>query len=375
MSWPLNYDPASHSISFGGRDRSLYPNGLAPFDQAALVAGYVTRTYCDRDSERRSRPGNEHLEVGDGKFEDKNAKGNGSEEDRCAFDTTLDKTTSISYTKPDQPEVSRQKQKRFVESLARGKWKRYRRQYTSNISDEAHITTDSLPTHGHTSTFPKTLTNMPYLTLPEARHAALNNQAARELGLKTRTIEGGKWSSVSLLADPAAFILTTGTGPAIVDTDLWMSEARLSAIPERWYSPQSSMEEKRALVVATTSAPKEQSVDKHQNKETTLEPNIIHTTQNFLQHLLHPHENIIKPALQLATKLLCFQHTSKIQQPEKQAQAWDVDIEKNVPLSKRDVKKWRARRGYHRPLFSWKLVQSVAKIVEKDGGEWRWGWR
>ena len=365
MSWPLNYDPASHSISFGGRDRSLYPNGLAPFDQAALVAGYVTRTYCDRDSERRSRPGNEHLEVGDGKFEDKNAKGNGSEEDRCAFDTTLDKTTSISYTKPDQPEVSRQKQKRFVESLARGKWKRYRRQYTSSISDEAHITTDSLPTHGHTSTFPKTLTNMPYLTLPEARHAALNNQAARELGLINRTIEGGKWSSGSLLADPAAIIITTEKGLVIVDIDLGMSEARLSTRPERCCSPQSSMEERQALVVANAPAPKEQSVDKHQNKDITLEPNIIHTTQTLFQRLLHPHENIIKPALQLATKLLCFQHTSKIQQPEKQAQACDVDIEKNVPSSKSDVRELKAKKGYYRPLFSQKWVQRVAKIVEK----------
>ena len=357
MSWPLKYDPASQSISFGGRDKTLYPNSLAPFDQATLAAGDVSRICCDRDRSRRPRPENEIFGVGDEKIENKKAGGTGSGEYRCAFDTSLHNTTSISYTKINQLEES--KQKRFVKSLARGKWNRYRRQYTSNTSYEAHKSTNSLSTNDSASAFPHSPTNVPYLTLSEARCAALNNQAPRDLSLKDRTIEGDKWNSVSLPASPAAIIPTTKTVPVIFDVNLGMSEARLSTLTERCYSPQSSLGEKQALTRANAPARKDRFVFKHQNEEMSRELNIRHK-QGFFQKLLHPKENIIKPAVQLATEVFCSKH-NKIQQPEKQPLG--VDIVKKV-LSKRVVKEWRAMRGY-RPLFSQKWVQSVAKAIEK----------
>lgn len=348
MSWPLKYDPASQSISFGGRNKTLYPNSLTPFDQVALAAADVSRTYCDRDRERRPRPGNGHSEVGGDKVVDASAEGT-NPEGRCTTDTSLNYTTFISYTKLTQVEDSRQKQKRFVESLARGKWNRYRRQYTSSTSNEAHNPTNSLSTHGHASSVPIPPTNMPYLTLSEACLATLNHQAARELGREDPLIEVGEWSSDSLLVDYATIIPTTEESLVIFDVDMVMSEARLGTLAGR---------------------------------NQTHDPNFIHTTQTFFQRLLHPHENIIKPALQLATKMFCLPHNNKIQHSEKQAQASDVDLEKNVPLSKREVKEWRARRGGYKPLFSGEWMQNVAKAVEnvrkgeegrheKDVGGWR----
>ena len=374
MSWPLKYDPASQSISFGGRDKTLYPNNLAPFDQAALAAGDVNHTYCDRDRERRPRPGNEHFEVRDEKVEDKNTEITGSEEDRCATDTSLERTTSIPYTKINQLEESCQKQKRFVKSLARGKWNRYRRQYSLHTSHEAHNSTDSLSTHDHTSTSPNFPTNAPHLTLSEARRVTLNNQAARELALKDRTSEGNKWSSDSFLVDPVAVILTTEKALLTVKTHLSMTEARLSTPPETCCSPQPSMGEKQTLIVANPPAPNEQFVYTHQNKKRNGELTVTHTAQNLFQRLLHPHDTIIKPALQLATRVFCLKRHNKIrQQSEKRAS--DADIAKNKVPSKRDVKEWRARRGYCRLLFSRKWVQSVAKAIEKgrereDSGRW-----
>ena len=357
MSWPLKYDPASQSISFGGRDKTLYPNSLAPFDQATLAAGDVSRICCDRDRSRRPRPENEIFGVGEEKIENKKAGGTGSGENRCAFDTSLHNTTSISYTKINQLEESRQK--RFVKSLARGKWNRYRRQYTSNTSYEAHKSTNSLSTNDSASAFPHSPTNVPYLTLSEARCAALNNQAPRDLSLKDRTIEGDKWRPVSLPASPAAVIRIMGKDQVLSNIDLGMSEARPSSLTERCYSPQLNMVEKRALIGVSTPTAKERFVFKHQNKEMSCELNVRHK-QGFLQRLLHPKDNIIKPAIQLATEVFCLKH-NKIQQAEKRP--LNVDLAKKV-LSKRDVKEWRAMRGY-RPLFGQKWVQSVAKAIEK----------
>ena len=333
MSWPLKYDPASQSISFGGRDKTLYPNSLAPFDQVALVAADVSRTYCDCDRERRPSPGNRYSEVGNEKVEDISAEGT-NPAGRCATDTSLNDTTFISYTKLNQVEDSRQKQKRFVQSLARGKWNRYRRQYTSSTSYEAHNTANSLSTHGHESSFPKPPTNMPYFTLREAHRATHDSQPARVLSLKDRANEGEQWSSDSFLVNHAAIIPTTEESVVLFDVDIVMSEARSSNLP---------------------------------GKNQTHDPDVIHTTQNLFQRLLHPHETFIKPALQLATKIFCLPLNNKKiqQQSEKQAQASDVDLEKDV-LSKRDVKEWRARRGGYKPFFSRKWVQSVAKIVEKE---------
>ena len=356
MSWPLKYDPASQSISFGGRDKTLYPNSLAPFDQATLAAGDVSRICCDRDRSRRPRPENEIIGVGEEKIENKKAGGTGSGENRCAFDTSLHNTTSISYTKINQLEESRQK--RFVESLARGKWNRYRRQYTSNTSGEAHKLNNSLSTHDRASAFTHCPTNIPYLTLSKARRAALNNQAPRDLSLKDRTIEGDKSNSVSLPASPAAIITTIKTVPVIVDVNLGMSEARLSTLTERCCSPHMSAGEKQALARADAPAMKERFVFKDRNKGMSREH--VRQKQGFFQKLLHPKENIIKPAVQLATEVFCSKD-NKI--PQRDKQPLGVDIAKKV-LSKRDVKEWRAMRGY-RPLFSQKWVQSVAKAIEK----------
>ena len=357
MSWPLKYDPASQSISIGGRDKTLYPNSLARFDQATLAAGDVSRTCCDRDRSRRPRPENEIFGVKDEKTENQKAGGTGSGEDRCAFDTSLDNTTSISYTKINQLEESRQK--RFVESLARGKWNQYRRQYTSNTSYEAHKSTNSLSTNDSAFAFPHSPTNVPYLTRSEARRAALNDQAPRDLSLKDRTIEGNKWRPVSLPASPAAVIRIMGKDLVIINIDLGMSEARPSSLTERCYSPQSSVGEKQALIGANAQPREERFVFKRQNKEMSRELDVRHK-QGFFHKLLHPKENIIKPAIQLATEIFCLKH-NKIQQREKRPLG--VDIVKKV-LSKRDVKEWRAMRGY-RPLFSQKWVQSVAKAIEK----------
>ena len=369
MSWPLKYDPASQSISFGGRDKTLYPNSLAPFDQAALAAGDVSRICCDPDRSRRPRPENGVLEVGNERVEDKIAEGTSSGDDRCAFDTSLHYTTSMSYKKINQLEESRRK--RFVERLARGKWNRYRRQYTSNTSYEAHSSTNSLSTTDRASAFRHSPTNVPYLTLSETRRAALNDQAPREFGLKDRTIEGGIWSSVPWPVSPAVIIRTMGKDLVIVDIDPGMSEAKSSTLTERCCSPQSSVGEKQALIRATASARKERFVFKHRHKGKSPEHNVRHK-QSCIQRLLHPKDNIIKPAIQLATEVFCLKH-NKIQQAEKQS--LDADIAKKVP-SKRDVKEWRAMRGY-RPLFSQKWVQSVAKAIEKgkekekSGMQWR----
>ena len=357
MSWPLKYDPASQSISFGGRDKILYPNSLAPFDQATLAAEDVSRTCCDRDRSRRPRPKNGAFEVGDEKVEDKKTEGTSSGDDRCALNISQYNTISISYTKINQLEESRQK--RSMESLARGKWNRYRRQYTSNTSYEAHKSTNSLSTNGRASTSPRFPLKVPYLTLSEARRAALGNQLPRELGLKDRNIERGKWSSGSLPANHAAIISIMEKDLVIVDIDLGMSGAKLSTLTERCYSPHISVGEKRALVGANAAARKERFVFKHQNKEMGRELNVRHK-QSFLQRVLHPQENIIKPAIQLAIEVFCSKH-NKIQQRERQPLGGD--FAKKV-LSKRDVKEWRAVRGY-RPLFSQKWVQSVAKAIEK----------
>ena len=345
MSWPLKYDPASQSISFGGRNKTLYPNSLAPFDQAALAAGDISRTYCGRGGERRPRRENELFEVGSEKVEYKNAEGTGSEEDRRPIDTSLDIANSISYTKSDQREESRQKQKRFVESLARGKWNRYRRQYTSNTSTEAHNSTNSFSTNDCASTSPQTPTNMPYLTVCEARGATLNNQAARVLGLKDWTIEIGEWSSDSFLADPAAIIPAMEKNLAIFDVDPGISEAESSTLPERCYSPQLNTSEKQALVIANAPATQEKLVFKHQNKDPSRESNITQNAQSFLQRLLHPTDTIIKPALQFATKVFCFQHNknNKIQQ-RSEKQASDVDAVKSVP-SKEEREKVEGYEG------------------------------
>ena len=366
MSWPLKYDPASQSISFGGRDKTLYPNSLAPFDQAALAAGDVSRTYCDHNRSRRPRPENEVFGVGDEKVEDKEADDAGSREDRCICDTPLYNTTCISYTTINQLEESRQK--RFMESLARGKWNRYRRQYTLNTSYEAHKSANSLSTTDRASAFRHCPTDVPYLALFETHRAALADQGPGELGLKDRSIEGEIWNSVPLPASPAVIIRMMGKDLAILDVDLGMSEARLGTITERCFSPHMSVGEKQALVGA---APKERVVFKNQIKGMSRELNVSHK-QSFLQRLLHPKDNIIKPAIQLATEVFCSKH-NKIQQPE--TRPLGVDVAKKV-LSKRDVKEWRAMRGY-RPLFSQKWVQSVAKAIEKgkekekSGMQWR----
>ena len=354
MSWPLKYDPASQTISFGGRDKTLYPNSLPPFDQAALTAGDVTRTCCDRYRLRRTSPGNALCEVEVEKAED-----TGSGEDRCALDTSVYNTTSC--TKVNQLEGLRQK--RFVESLARGKWNRYRRQYTSNTSYEAHKSTNGLSANYREPTFPLYPTNAPYVTRSEAGCADLNNQAARKLGLNDRNIEGGNWSSVSGPASAAAIIPTTGKDLVIVDVHLDMSEAKLSTLTERCCSPQLSAGEKQALVEANARAGKERFVFKNGDKEMSREVNVRHK-QGFFQRVLHPKENIIKPAIQLAFKVFSLKH-NKIREPEKQPS--DVEIAKQV-LSKRDVKEWGVKRGY-RPLFSQKLVQSIAKAVEKGKDE------
>lgn len=359
MSWPLKYDPASQSISFGGRDKNLYPNSLAPFDQAALAAGDVSRTYRDRDSGRGPRPENEHFELGEEKVEDNNNEGTASVVDHCPFDPSLDHTTSISYTRISQLEDPRQKQKEFVESLTRGKWNRYRRQCSSNTSCEAQDPTNSLSIIDHTSTFPHSPTHVPYLTFSDARRATLNNQATRELDLKDQSIKGKKWGSVSWSAESAAITLTMEKDLAIPDINLALSEARLSTPTERCCSPQLSVGEKQALVEANAPAPKDRFVFKHSNKELTRDPNIIHNTQNFFQRLLHPHANIIEPVLRLVTKVFCLKHNNKIQQ-QAEKRASEVDVP-----SKRDVKQWRARRGDYRPLFSGKWVQSIAKAIER----------
>ena len=365
MSWPLKYDPASQSISFGGRDKTLYPNTLAPFDQAALAAGDVSRTYCDRDRERRPRSENKHSEVGNEKVEDTSAEGT-NPESRCAIATTLNIRTSISFTNHDESGESMQKQKRFVKSLARGKWNRYRRQYTSNTSYEAHNPAITLSTPNDASTPFDSAANMPYLTLSEAQCATLNSQGVRALVSVDQNIEGCEWSSDSFLVSPApaAVILTVGNGLLTVNNGLGMSEA-ISTLPKRFSSTQMSVGEKRAPAEANTPAPQERLGYKHQNKDLSC----ALKKPSFFHRLLHPTENIIKPAIQFATKIFFPKH-DKPQQSEKQA--WDLDIEKNGS-SKRDVKQWRAKEA-HRPLFTQKWVQIVANVVdkgrekEKEGG-------
>lgn len=287
MSWPLKYDPASQSISFGGRDKALYPNSLAPFDQAALAARDVSRTYCDRGRERRPRPGNEHFEVRDEKVEDKNTEDTGSEEDRYATVTSLDRTTSMPNTEINQLEESKQKQKRFVKSLARGKWNRYRRQYSSHTSYEAHSSTNGLSTNDLTSTSPNFPTNVPHLTLSEARRVTLNNQAARELALKDQTTQAGKFSPDSFLVNPPAMVPTMKKDLVVFN----MSEARSGTSTKRCSGPQMSVKEKQALIEPNTPAPQERFVVKHQIMDIIREP------RGFFQCLLHPHDTIIKPAL------------------------------------------------------------------------------
>ena len=359
MSWPLKYDPASQSISFGGRDKTLYPNSLGPFDQVALAAADVSRTYRDRDRESRPRSENRPPEVGDEIVEDTSAEGT-NPEGRYALDPSLDIRTSISYTKHDELEEPMQKQTRFVKSLARGKWNRYRRQYTSNTSHEAHHPTITLCTPDSASTPFDSTANMPYLTLSEAQCATLNSQGVRALVSVDQNIEG-EWSSDSFLVGPAAaaVILTVGNGLLTVNNGLGMSEA-ISTLPKRFSSTQMSVGEKRAPAEANTPAPQERFGYKHQNKDLSS----ALKKPSFFHRLLHPTENIIKPALQFATKILFPKH-DKLQQSEKQA--WDLDIEKNV-FSKRDVKQWRAKEA-RRPLFTQKWVQIVANVVDKGREE------
>ena len=347
MSWPLKYDPASQSISFGGRDRALYPNSLAPFDQAILAAGDVCRTYYDRDSSRRPRPKNELSKIGDEKIENDIAEGTSPGEDRCAFDTPLHNTTSIS---PKTNQLEETRQKRFVESLARGKWNRYRRRYTSKTSYEAHKSTNSLSPDDRASTFFHFPPFVPYLPPSDAPCAALNNQSPRDLSLKDRNTEGGEWSSVSLSPIPTAIYHTMEKDLVTVNINHDTSEAKPSTPTERHCSPQSHVEEKQVPVKAYACPRQARFVFQ----------------QSFFQRLLHPKDNIIKPAIQLATEVFCLKH-NKMQQSEKQpSDAKEV-------LSKGDVKELRAMRGYS-SLFSRKRVQNVAQAIdlgkeEKEEGD------
>ena len=324
MSWPLNYDPASQSMSFEGRDKALYPNSLASFEQAVLAAGDICLTYCDRGSNRRPSPENAIFEFGYKKVENKEAEGTGSGEDCCAFDTSLHDTTSISHTDFDELEESRQK--RFEESLARGKWNRYRRQYTSNTSYEAHKSPNSFFIHDRASTHPNFPTNLPYVYLSVGGCAALSDQALRDLSLKNRTSEGGEWSSVSWPVSPAASIITAEKDLVIVNIDHGTSEAKSRNLSEKPCSPQSSVEEKPAPIRAYPCPRQAHFAFKLPNKKTSRDLNVRHK-QSFFQRLLHPKENIIKPLIQLATEIFCLKH-NKIELPEKQP--LDVDIPKSV---------------------------------------------
>ena len=336
MSWPLKYDPASQSISFGGRDKALYPNSLVPFDQAVLASGDICRTYSDRDSSRRSMPENELFGIAD-EVDNKKAEGTSPGEDRCAFDTPLHNTTSISY--PETNQLEETKQRRFVESLARGKWNRYRRQYTSKTSYEAHKSTNSLSTNDRVSTFYHFPPYVPYLTLSDGPCATLNNQSPRDLGLEDRTIGRGEWSSVSLSPIPTAIYHTMEKDLVIVTINHDTSEAKPSTPTERHCSPQSRMEKKQVPIRAYACPRQARFVFGHQNKRTSRELSGSHK-ESFLRKLLHPHENIIKPALQLATEVFCLKQ-DKMQQNEKQP--LDVDSAEQV-LSYGDVKEWRAER-------------------------------
>ena len=361
MSWPLRYDPASQSISFGGRDKTLYPNSLAPFDHVALAAADVSRTFRTRDRESRPRSEHKSSKVENEKIENTSLGGTTSE-GRCAIDTTEDITTSISYTKHDELGESMQKQTRFVRSLARGKWNRYRRQYTSNTSYEAHNPTITLSTHERASAPFDSTANMPYLTLSEAQCATLNSQGVRALVPVEHNNEGVEWSSDSFLVNPVADIFTVENSLLNVSNRLGVIETRSSTVPNRCSSTQMSIKEKQAPTEADTPAPQERFGYKHQNKNKSCalkKPSLI-------QRLLHPTENIIKPALQFATRVFCFQHNdNRIQhQSEEAEQASSVDLEKNVP-SKRDVKESRAKRTYYRPFFGQKWVQNVINFAEE----------
>ena len=206
------------------------------------------------------------------------------------------------------------KQKRFVKSLARGKWNRYGHQYTSNTSYEAHNPTITLSTHDGASVPFDSGANVPYLTLSEAQCATLNSQGVRELVLIDQNVKGAEWSSDSFLPDPAALIFTVGNGLLTVGHGLGIIEARSSTLPNRCPSPQMSVAEKQAPAEANTPAPRERFGYKHQNKDLSC----ALKKPTFFHRLLHPTENIIKPALQFATKILFPKH-DKLQQSEKQA--------------------------------------------------------
>ena len=343
MSWPLKYDPASQSISFGGRDKALYPNGLVPFDQAVLAAGDFCRTYHDRNSGRSPGRENELFEVGGKKVESKKAESTSPGEDRCASETPLHNTASISYPKSNQVEESRQR--RFVENLARGKWNRYRRQYSSKSSYEAHKPANSLSTNDRASTFYHFPPFVPYLTLSHTRYATFENKVPTDLNPKDPTIEGGEWSSISLPANPAAIYHTMEKDLVIVSIDHITSEAKPSTPTEKPCSPQSRVEKEQVPIRAYACPRQARFVIK----------------QSFFQKLLHPKDNIIKPVIQLATEVFCLKH-NKMQQSEKQpSDAKEV-------LSKGDVKELRATRGY-RSLFSRKWVKNVAQAIEKGKEE------
>ncbi|KAK0514436.1 hypothetical protein JMJ35_003053 [Cladonia borealis] len=180
---------------------------------------------------------------------------------------------------------------------------------------------------------------------------ALPKQASRDLSLEDRTIEKDKWSSVSLPASPAAIITTMEKDLVIGNIDHGTSEAKSSTPTERPRSPQSSVEEKPAPIRAYPCPRQAHFSFRLPNKEIS----------SFLKRLLHPKDNILKPAIKLATQVFCLKQ-NKIEQPEKQPS----DVEK--VLSKKDVKEWRAMRGY-KSLFGQKWVQSVAKAVGKGREE------
>ena len=201
---------------------------------------------------------------------------------------------------------------------------------------------------------PRSIISPPYvpcLTLSNSPYAAFNNQTPSEPSPKDRNTEGGERSSVHLPANPAAIYQTKEKDLVTVNIDHGTSEAKASTLTERHCSPQSCVEEKQVPIRAY-GCPRQARFD---------------FKQSFFQKMLHPKDNIIKPAIQLAREILCLKH-NKMQQSEKQPS--DVDIAKEV-LSKGDVKEWKVMRGYS-SLFSRKWVRSVAQAIEKGKEEEKW---
>ena len=201
MSHSTRFDPQFSSISFGRRDKALYPNVVAPFDAAALealgVLGGVPRSHL-RDDDRASGS-EDDIEIEDAGSEEGCAEG--AEDEELGRRLLLRRDSG--YDAEDERPCKRSKIRRSAERHSRENPRQSSLEIAKNISREFDQKADD-----RASIFPDSPKDAPYLPASEARRAALINAlAVFVLGHKDRSVADGRWNSIYTPASPPPLFL------------------------------------------------------------------------------------------------------------------------------------------------------------------------